>query len=72
MKSGQEIRWHNSDTVAHTATSDIAGLFDTKSIAPDGTSATIKLTEVGTFTYHCSLHAEKTGTLTVANSATAR
>ena len=38
---GQSVAWKNGDTVAHTATQDGSGGFDTGSIAPGATSAPI-------------------------------
>lgn len=62
---GQSVAWKNGDTVAHTATQDGSGGFDTGSIAPGATSAPITMATAGTLTYHCSIHPSMTGTLTV-------
>jgi plastocyanin len=63
VKSGQTVVWHNSDSIAHTATQD-AGVFDTGSIAPGASSAPVTI-PVGTYGYHCSIHPTMVGTLDV-------
>jgi plastocyanin len=63
---GQQVRWHNSDSLAHTATQDGSG-FDTGSIAPGATSAPITLGAAGTVNYHCDFHPTMVGTLNVTN-----
>lgn len=63
---GQSVSWKNGDSVAHTATQDGSGGFDTGSIAPGATSAPITMTVAGTFGYHCSIHPSMTGSLTVS------
>ena len=64
VTAGQQIRWHNADSVAHTATQDGGG-FDTGLIPSGGTSAPITLTASGTINYHCSFHPSMVGTLSV-------
>jgi plastocyanin len=67
VKVGQTVNWLNSDMVAHSATD--AGVFDTGSIAPtsahsdNGDGATFNT--VGTYNYHCTLHANETATIIV-------
>jgi plastocyanin len=63
VKAGQTVAWHNTDTIAHTATG--TG-FDTGPIAGGGTSAPIQLSTAGTFDYHCTIHPTMVGSLTVA------
>ena len=67
VKVGQSVNWLNSDAVAHTAT-DVS-VFDTRSIAP--TSAAdepVLFNSVGTFNYHCTLHANETASVVVTGS----
>jgi plastocyanin len=64
VKVGEQIRWHNADSVAHTATQDGGG-FDTGAISPGATSAPITLTTAGTINYHCAFHPSMVGTLSV-------
>jgi plastocyanin len=64
VTAGQQVRWHNVDSIAHTATQNGGG-FDTGSIAPGATSAPITLTTTGTIGYHCAFHPSMVGTLSV-------
>lgn len=60
---GDTVTWTNSDAQAHTATADNAA-WDTGTIT-NGNSATVTFTTAGTFPYHCTIHTDMTGTLTV-------
>ncbi len=53
----------------HTATAD-DGSFDTGTITPGASSAGVTFNTVGTFAYHCKIHAAMHGTIAVT-SATA-
>jgi plastocyanin len=53
---GDQVTWTNTDTTAHSATSDTAGVFDTGHVAPGQPSPPITFDTPGTFTYHCSIH----------------
>ena len=64
VQVGQQVRWHNADSVAHTATQNGGG-FDTSLIPAGATSAPITITTAGSLSYHCSLHPSMTGTLNV-------
>jgi plastocyanin len=64
LRIGQQVRWHNADTIAHTATRDGGG-FDTGLIPPGGTSAPITVTTAGTVRYHCEIHPSMVGALNV-------
>ena len=64
VTAGQQIRWHNADSMTHTATQDGRG-FDTGSIPPGGTSAPVTLATAGTVSYHCAIHPSMVGTLSV-------
>jgi len=65
VQVGQQIRWHNTDAVAHTATQDGGGGFDTGLIAAGGTSGPVMLSAPGSIGYHCTIHPSMVGTLTV-------
>jgi plastocyanin len=60
---GEAIQWTNADAVPHTATLD-EGDCGTDNIA---TGATLGLVfnEAGTYTYHCTVHPEMTGTIEI-------
>jgi plastocyanin len=53
-KVGDVVAWTNSDTAPHTATMD-DGSCDTDTIAA-GSTAMLKFTKAGTYTYHCKIH----------------
>jgi plastocyanin len=63
VPAGTTVTWTNSDGVDHTVTSDTS-VFDSLHIASAGTFSVLFST-VGTFHYHCSIHAGMTGTITV-------
>ena len=67
VKVGQTVNWLNSDMVAHSATD--SGVFDTGSIAPTSAHSDngdgVTFNTVGTYNYHCTLHANETATIIV-------
>lgn len=63
VKVGSTVTWVNSDTVTHSAVADDT-TFDTKVLAP-GESGTYTFTKAGTYTYHCGIHPNMTGTIVV-------
>jgi len=58
------VRWQNNGSFTHTATSDVAGVFNTGHINP-GTASTASMRAAGSFAYHCSIHASMHGTIKV-------
>ena len=64
IRAGQTVAWRNADSSAHTATGDIVG-FNTGVLQPGGTSSPIAMATAGTFTYHCGIHPNMTGTIIV-------
>lgn len=61
---GQSVNWHNTDAVAHTATDP--GVFDTGSIPPfSAHDNAVLFSTIGTYNYHCTLHANETATVIV-------
>ena len=65
VPAGAAVTVTNHDSVAHTVTSDAAGVFDVK-IDP-GRSATFKApAKAGAFPYHCTYHADMHGTMKVS------
>ena len=63
VKVGQQVRWHNADNIAHTATK--SGVFDTGSIPANGTSGPITFSTPGAVDYLCLFHPGMVGSLTV-------
>jgi plastocyanin len=60
---GDTVEWTNGGSVGHTATAD-DGSWDTGLIA-SGTRKSVAFATVGTFAYHCTVHASMTGTVVV-------
>jgi plastocyanin len=67
LPAGATVRWVNLDTVEHTVTSDIPGLFDSGTLAP-GDVFDHPFNTLGTFAYHCSLHPSMTGAVIVTSN----
>ena len=61
VKQGTKVTWGNKDSVDHTVV--FAG-FNSQNISTNGTFEHV-FGAKGTFTYHCSIHPNMTGTITV-------
>lgn len=77
IKAGIPVRWTNGGTLAHTVTSDSAGLFNSGlnagGASPDpygmpttGTTYDRTFSDAGTFSYHCSNHPQMKGVVIVS------
>ena len=67
VKVGTTVKWTNSDYYsAHTATSDDGTTFNSGNLAT-AASYSFTPTAAGTFLYHCNVHTDMKGTLTVTN-----
>jgi plastocyanin len=64
---GDTVTWTNSDQMSHTATAD-GGSFDT-GVLSNTESGTVTFSTAGSFPYHCSIHPNMTGTITVEAAA---
>jgi plastocyanin len=64
LQVGQQVRWHNTDSIVHTATQNGGG-FDTGLISPGATTAPITVSVPGTLNYHCEVHPSMVGALNV-------
>jgi plastocyanin len=60
---GGPVTWTNKDSLAHTVTSD-QGLWNSGTKLP-GATYTRTFTSAGTFAYHCSIHPEMHGKVSV-------
>lgn len=60
---GTIVTWVNNDTVGHTVTEP--GVFDSGPIPPNGGRWSWVASIAGTYTYHCLIHPDMNGTLTV-------
>jgi plastocyanin len=63
VATGGKVTWTNSDTTAHTVTLD-DGSADSGNLAPASTFDQTFAT-AGTFAYHCTIHSNMHGTVTV-------
>jgi plastocyanin len=64
VKAGAAVKVTNSDTTAHTFTSDDGKTFNTPNIDPNS-SKSVTVAKAGSFPYHCSIHPFMHGTLVV-------
>ncbi len=63
VKQGGSVRWTNQGAILHSVVSD-SGLWQSPLLAPTSWFD-VRFDSLGTFTYHCSLHPEMTGTVRV-------
>ncbi|MDH3194152.1 MAG: cupredoxin family copper-binding protein [Acidimicrobiia bacterium] len=61
---GTEVTWTNKQGSPHTITAD-DGLFASDTVAKDG-SFSFTFATPGTYPYHCEIHPNMTGTITVS------
>ena len=60
---GTTVAWTNNDSIAHTSTAD-AGQWNSGTINP-GQTFRFTFSNAGTYTYHCTIHPNMVGTVTV-------
>ena len=63
VAAGTTVTWTNTDSVAHTSTSDATG-WDSGTVAPGGRFSFAFQTP-GTYRYHCAIHPGMIGTVVV-------
>lgn len=63
VQAGATVTWTNTDSVAHTSTSNVAG-WDSGVVAPGGRFSAA-FPAAGTFQYHCAIHPGMVGTVVV-------
>ena len=63
-KVGETVTFTNGDTASHTATLD-DGTCDTKLIA-NAKSGSLTFSAAGTYPFHCTVHTDMKGTITVS------
>jgi hypothetical protein len=63
VAAGTTVTWTNSDSIAHTSTSDANG-WDSGAVAPQG-HFSVAFPNAGTFHYHCAIHPGMIGTVIV-------
>jgi plastocyanin len=64
-KPGEDVYLDNQGASTHTVTAD-DGSFDTGNVAAGKQAELTAPSTPGTYAYHCSIHSNMTGTLTVA------
>jgi amicyanin len=65
IKKGTTVTWTNNDSVSHTVTENDGQNGPSAPPLGQDQSYTFKFDQAGTFHYHCSIHPEMTGTVTV-------
>ena len=63
VPAGTTVTWTNNDTTVHNVTSN-TGLFESGQMSR-GSHFSHTFSDTGAFAYHCSIHPEMTGTITV-------
>ena len=63
VPSGSTVTWMNDDSITHTSTSN-SSVWDSGTIAP-GATFSHTFSTPGTFQYHCAIHPNMVGTVTV-------
>jgi plastocyanin len=64
VKKGTTVTWTNNDSTTHTVTGDTNGGPKSGDLNP-GKAYSFTFSAAGTFAYHCSIHPDMTGTVTV-------
>jgi predicted lipoprotein with Yx(FWY)xxD motif/plastocyanin len=67
VAAGTTVSWTNNDSEDHTVTAD-DNSFDSKNLAP-GARFEHTFSSAGSVKYHCTIHPEMTGTVTVGSAA---
>lgn len=65
VTKGTTVTWTNNDTTAHTVVENDGKDGPNSSDVKPGDSYTFTFSQAGTYQYHCSLHPQMTGTVTV-------
>lgn len=63
VKQGTTVTWTNNDSVAHTIIGDSGG--PSSGTLGNGSSYSFTYSQPGTYPYHCGIHPNMTGTITV-------
>jgi len=63
IKVGDKVTWTNNDSVTHHVVSD-TGVFDSGDMS-QGQAFNFTFNTAGSYSYHCSIHPEMTGTIIV-------
>jgi plastocyanin len=73
IRVGDKVTWTNNEASLggpmHTVTSDDGHSFDSGNVNP-GSSYSVTFNKAGTFAYHCNIHSNMHGTITVTGATT--
>ncbi len=67
VKKGTAVTWTNEDSVAHTVTETDGQSGPNSGSLATGKTYSFTYNTAGTFKYHCAIHPEMTGTVTVTD-----
>lgn len=67
VKKGTKVTWTNQDSTQHTVTENDGKNGPSAPPLDNGKSYSFTFNETGSFHYHCSIHPEMTGTVTVTD-----
>ncbi len=67
IKKGIKVTWTNRDSTGHTVTENDGQNGPASQILGNGQSYSFTFNQDGTYHYHCTIHTEMTGTVTVAD-----
>lgn len=67
VKKGAVVTWTNNDATTHTITETDGQTGPSSGNLESGKSYSFTYSTVGTFHYHCAIHSEMTGTVTVTD-----
>jgi len=65
VKAGTTVTWTNDDNVAHTVTENDSQEGPNSSELAPGKTYSFTFTKAGVYNYHCTLHSQMTGIVTV-------
>jgi len=67
VKKGTSVTWTNQDSIQHTVTENDGKSGPSSSPLDQGKSYSFTFNDTGTFNYHCSIHPEMIGSVTVTD-----
>ena len=67
IKKGTMVTWTNNDTLTHTVTKDNADTGPDSSELTPGAVYRFTYNQVGVFSYHCKIHPDMVGSVTVTD-----
>ena len=67
VKTGTTVTWTNQDSTAHTVTETDGKSGPNSGDVNPGAAYTFTFSQAGTYQYHCAIHPDMTGTVTVTN-----